>query len=76
MAFNRGKLEEEIWEKIFEMEPELYKNFKIKDTAKWKDSLKELRKKVEILGSDYEYLYMEIDRLEDPLLKDENIIIN
>jgi len=66
MAFDRKKLEREVLNKISEMLPQLEENFEIKDTKEWKDELKKLRKKVDMLGDDYDYLYEEIDELEDP----------
>lgn len=77
MAFDREKLEEEVWEKIFEMSPKLSKNFNIKDTEEWKNDLIALKKKVKMLGSEYDYLYMEIYKLEHPLSTDpDEIVLN
>ena len=66
MAFDREKLEDEVLDKISEMAPKLEENFDIKDTKEWKDEIKKLRKKVDILGDDYDYLLIDIENLEDP----------
>ncbi len=66
MAFDRKKLEWEVLNKISEMSPKLCKNFDIKDTKEWKDEIKKLRKKVDILGDNYDYLLIDIENLEDP----------
>jgi hypothetical protein len=76
MAFDRKKLEDEVWEKIFEMQPKPSRNYNIVYTQEWKDDIKKLRRKVKLLGKVRDCLYMEIDSLENPLAGYPDMDIN